>query len=106
MVGESGSHLVQEYHLVAVLPHFNLIVFYAWKQIGKLVELMVMRGKERLCADMIMQVFRQCPCDADPVKCARAASHFIEENQAAGRCRVHNVCRFVHFYQKRTLTRR
>src|SRR5690625_7115188 len=46
---------------------------------------------------VMVKLFDNGPCDAEAVVGARAASDFVENNQAAVGGVVENICGFVHF---------
>ncbi len=106
VIGETRCYLVKKDHLVPVLAHFHFVILDAGKQIRKLVQLVIMRCKQRPCAHAFVQVLRERPGDADAVERAGAAPNLIQQNQTPFRRSVDNVRRLVHLDEKRTFARR
>ena len=55
------------------------------KPLGEQGELVVMRGEERACADLLMQMLDCGPCEGKAIVCCGAAAHLIQQYKAAGR---------------------
>ena len=97
---------MKENHRIVVFFYRHAIVFYTVNapfQFGKFV---VMGCKQRFRADFAGYVFHNCPRNAEPVKCRRAAPHFVQNYKAVFRSVVKNVGDFDHFHHKGTLVER
>ena len=73
---------------------------------GQFGQLVIMRGKQRLCADLVVQMFDDGPGQAQPVERARAAPDLIQDHEAARRRVVQDVGRLAHLHHERRLAAR
>ena len=73
------------------------IVLDAFEPPFELGELVIVRCKERLCADLFVEIFDDRPRDGKPVVSARAAPHFVEDEKGAGKLRCAKCWRLPSF---------
>ena len=71
-------------------------VFHAAAGEREFGEFVVVRGEERAALWLVVQKFGDAPCDAEAVERARAASDFIEDDEAARGGVVADVSGFIH----------
>jgi len=64
---------------------------------------MIMRGEQRFCADLIVQMLNDAPRERKPVERARAAADFVQHDQAARGGVVQNIRRLGHLNHERGL---
>ena len=54
---------------------------------GQFGQFVIMRGEQRFCADLVVQMFDDAPGEAQAIEGAGAAADFVEYDQAARRWR-------------------
>ena len=108
LVGAAALNFAQEDNILAVFLHADAVVDDTAQPAFQFAQFMVVRRKQRLCADFLFvhQVFHNCPRDAQAVKRTRSTSDFIEYNQRFRCCAPQNVRHLVHFHHKRRLAAR
>ena len=94
----AALELAQEDDLVAHLADRDVVVLHARTHLLHLVELVVVRGEERLGMGrgVVVQVFDHGPGDRDAVVGRRAAPDLVEQHDAAVRDVVQDAGRLEH----------
>src|SRR5215207_6033421 len=64
LVGPAFDNLMEEYDLIIPFPHGDIEVLQTGQAPGELGELMIMSGKERFGADLVVQMFHDRPSQA------------------------------------------
>src|SRR5580704_7053967 len=96
-VGASGLDTAQENNLVGRLLNGDVNVLHAGKEISKLSELVIVRGEERACACVLLQMLDDGPGDREAVKRRRTAADFIEKHETRWSGVVQDGGDFAHF---------
>ena len=78
LVGRAGHDLVQEHDVVLPLLHGHVQVPHARQRLGQVGQLVVVRGKQRAAADLVVQVLDDRPGQRNAVVGARAAADLVE----------------------------
>src|SRR5699024_3190840 len=101
-IGAAANDAPQKDDVLAVFLYRDAIILDARQTLFKFVQMMIMRGEERLAADFV-QMLGDRPGDRKAVVSAGAAPDFVENHEAARRGVVENVGRLVHLDRKSTL---
>ena len=74
------DNLAQEHDLVVPFAHGDVEIFQSRQSRLEFGQLVIMRGKQRLCADLVVQVLDDAPRERKAVKGAGAAPNFIHQH--------------------------
>ncbi|SVD79806.1 uncharacterized protein METZ01_LOCUS432660, partial [marine metagenome] len=64
LVSSAINDLTQKDHLIIPFPNGHIKIEYPRQTIGQFGQLMVMRGEQCFCAELLMQIFYNGPCKA------------------------------------------
>src|SRR5579859_5802768 len=107
LIRAARHDLAQEDHLAVLFRHGDVAGAYSRQRAGKLHQLMVVRGEERLGATafVVVQILDNGPRDGQSIVGARAASDLVENDEAARRGVMQNVRRLDHLHHEGALAR-
>ena len=97
-----GHDLAEPDDMVALLFHGYSEVLHTGQRLFELIEVVIVRGEERLCPDRV-QVFRDRPGQCQAIVSAGAAPDLIQNHQGARRGIVQNIRGLVHLHHERAL---
>src|SRR5580704_13858338 len=100
LVGAAGIDAAQKNNFVGRFPDRDVHVLHAGEQIGELGEFVIMRGKKRARARVLLQMLDDRPSDGKAVKRCRAAADFIEKNKTRWCGVMQDGGDFAHLHQK------
>src|ERR1700675_144311 len=100
-VGAAGLDAAQKNNFVGRFPDRDVYVLHAGEQIGELGEFVIMRGKKRARASVLVQMLDDRPSDGKSVKRCGAAADFIEKNKTRWCGVMQDGGDFAHLDQKR-----
>ena len=96
--------LAQKDDLVALFLHRHPQVLRALLEFRKLVEMMIVGGEQRLCADLPDYVFRHCPRQRHAVIGGRPTPQLIKDDEAAVGGILEDIGRLGHLDHERRVT--
>src|SRR5436190_16204369 len=83
-VSRPGFNGSQKDDAIARFLDGDMEVSDAGKQIRKFRKLMIVRGKDRLCLDLCLNVLDDSPRQGQSVECGCPSADFIQDDQASG----------------------
>ena len=101
LVGASRLDLPQEDDVGSRFLHRDVIIAHAGQKVGQLGKLVIVGGEERLGPSVRLQVLDHGPGDGQAVEGGRAASHLVQQHQAARRGGVEDGGRLRHLHHER-----
>src|SRR5580698_9345077 len=96
LVGAARLDASQENDLVGRLLYGDVNVLHAGQEISKLGEFVVVRGKERACACVLLQMLDHRPGDGKAVKSRCTAADLIKKNETRRRGVMQDGGNFAH----------
>ena len=97
----SLDHLAEEYDILAHLLHGDMIVLHSRIYFLKVVQFVVVRREEGLCAVAIfVDIFNYRTGDGHSVICRRTAADLIQEHQRTRRKVVQDHRSLEHLHHK------
>ena len=102
-VGSARHNTAQEDNILASFLNGNGIILHTAQHIFQSNQLMIMRSKQGLCPDAVMDIFHNCVSNAHTVKGAGTAAHLIKDNQTVFRSVFQNLRYLVHLHHKGAL---
>ena len=105
LVRAPGHDLAKENHVLPMLHDRDAVVLDAREAPLQLAQLVIVRGKEGLCADFlfIQQVFHHRPGDGQAVKRAGPPADLVENHQRAAGGGAQDGGGFAHFHHEGAL---
>ncbi len=97
LVRSAGNDLAQENDLFVPFAHRDVEITNAAPLLGELRQLVVVGGEKGARPDLVVQEFRHAPRDREPVESRCSATDFVQDDEAALGCVVHDIGRLVHF---------
>src|SRR5712691_8746889 len=95
-VGATRLEPVQEHDFLAYFAHRDVEVAEVLELLGELCQLVIMRRKDRLAPDAVVQALGDRPGDCDAVIGGGAAPDLIEQHQAPARGSMQDRARLAH----------
>ena len=99
-VGATRLEPVQEHDFLADLAHRDVEVANVLELLGELRQLVIMRRKDRLAPDAVVQALGDRPGDRDAIVGRCATADLIEQHQAPARSGVQDRARLTHLDHK------
>ena len=101
LVGAAGLDAPQENNLAGRFFHGHMDILHRGQQVSKLGEFMIVRGKKRARAGVLLKMLDDSPGNGEAVERRCAAADFVEQNQARRRSMIENGRNFAHLHEKR-----
>ena len=102
-VGTARYNTAQEDNILASFLNCNGIILHTAQHIFQSNQLMIMRSKQRLCLDAVMDIFHNCVSNTHAVKGTSTAAHLVKDNQTVFRSVFQNLSYLVHLHHKGAL---
>ena len=96
LVRGAFHNLAEKHDGIVVLAHSDIQVEHAWQTVAEFGEFVLVRGKQGLCTELLMQVFHDRPRKTEAIKGACAAPNFIQDHQAVAGGMMKDVRRLAH----------